>query len=220
MKFKTIKRYFILLPLAGFIFTSLHFYYNVFLLPTCLLKENIAQPADAIIVPGVQYNGKNWNIMMKGRVYWSAWLYKKGLAKNIIYSGSAVYSPYTEAKIMALYAEKIGIPAEHIFLETKAEHSTENLYYSYQIAKEKGFTKIALATDPFQSRLISPYIQKFKLDVSLVPIVIPLLYKIEMKDFEIESWKAYELNFKSIYDCETDEERAFYSRGGRIKVED
>lgn len=218
MNFSKIKRYFILIILAGFIFTSLHFFYNAFLLPGFLLKESIAKPVDAIIVPGVQYNGLKWNIVMKWRVYWSVYLYKKGLAKNIIYSGSAVYSPYTEAIIMSLYAEKMGIPKEHIFIETKAEHSTENLYYGYQLAKEKGFSSIAFATDPFQSNMIAPYVDKFNLDVSLIPIAIPLLYKIEMQDFEIESSKAYQLNFISIEVRLTHEEREFYSKGGRIPV--
>lgn len=218
MNFSKIKRYFILLTLAGLLFTSLHFYYNTFLLPSILLKEVIAQPVDVIIVPGVQYNGLKWNMVMKWRVYWSVYLYKSGFAKNIIYSGSAVYSPYTEAAIMALYAEKMGVPKEHIFLEIKAEHTTENLYYGYQLAKEKGFETVAMATDPFQSNMITPYIKKFDLDVSLVPIAIPLLSKIEMKDFEIESSKAYQLNFISIEVRETPEERKFYSKGGRIPV--
>lgn len=217
MNFSKIKRYFILLTLAGLLFTSLHFYYNTFLLPSFLLKEVIAQPVDVIIVPGVQYNGLKWNMVMKWRVYWSVYLYKRGIAKNIIYSGSAVYSPYTEATIMALYAEKMGVPKEHIFLETKAEHTTENLYYGYQLAKEKGFKRVAMATDPFQSNMITPYIKKFNLDVRLVPIAIPLLSKIEMTDFEIESVKAYQLNFISIEVRETPEEREFYSKGGRIK---
>ena len=218
MKFKKTKRYFILITLAGFIFTSLHFYYSTFLLPSFLLKELIAKPVDAIVVPGVQYNGLKWNTVMKWRMYWSVYLYKKGLAKNIIYSGSAVYSPYNEATIMALYAEKMGIPSEHIFIETKAEHSTENLYIGYQLAKEKGFQNIAFATDPFQSNMITPYIEKFNLDVSLVPVAIPILYKVEMQDFEIESSKAYQLNFISIEIRETPEEREFYSKGGRIPV--
>lgn len=218
MNFSKIKRYFILLTLAGLLFTSLHFYYNTFLLPSFLLKEVIAQPVDVIIVPGVQYNGLKWNMVMKWRVYWSVYLYKSGLAKNIMYSGSAVYSPYTEATIMALYAEKMGVPKEHIFLETKAEHTTENLYYGYQLSKEKGFKRVAMATDPFQSNMITPYIKKFNLDVSLVPIAIPLLSKIEMKEFEIESSKAYQLNFISIEVRETPEERAFYSKGGRIPI--
>ncbi len=218
MSFLKIKRYFIIITIAGFIFTFLNFYYNTFLLPGFLLKDATAKPLDVIIVPGVQYNGLKWNIVMKWRVYWSVYLYKRGLTKNIIYSGSAVYSRYSEAISMSLYAIEMGIPSEHIFLEIKAQHTTENLYYGYQLAKEKGFKNIAFATDPFQSNMVTPYVKKFKLDVSLVPIYFPILSNAQMKDFEIESSKAYQLNFISIEERETPEERAFYSKGGRIPL--
>ncbi len=66
--------------------------------------------------------------------------------------------------------------------------------------------------------MITPYVKKFNLDVSLVPIDIPILYKIEMQDFEIESSIAYQLNFISIEIRETPQEREFYSKGGRISV--
>jgi uncharacterized SAM-binding protein YcdF (DUF218 family) len=118
---------------------------------------------------------------------------------------------------MALYAEKMGVPKEHIFVETKAEHSTENLYYSWQLAKKHGFKKIAFATDPFQSLKVEPYIQKFKINVTMLPMVISIMEHIRMKDYEIESWKAYSLNFVSINKRETKEEQEFYSKGGRIK---
>lgn len=218
MTFKKIKRWFLILTLAGFLFTSLNFYYDTILWPGAQLKEAATKPLDAIIVPGVQYNGLKWNLVMRWRVYWSVYLYKAGIAKNIIYSGSAVYTPYTEAKIMALYAEKLGVPTEHIFLETKAEHTTENLYYGYQLAIKKGFSKIGFATDPFQTRMIKPYVEKFKLNVSLIPMVIPFLNKVEMKELEIESWRAYRLGFISIEERETPEEREFYSKGGRINA--
>jgi hypothetical protein len=66
----------------------------------------------------------------------------KGSAKNVMYSGSSVYSPYYEGEVMAMYAAAIGIPKEHIFTETKAEHSTENLYYGYHKSRKLGFKKL------------------------------------------------------------------------------
>jgi uncharacterized SAM-binding protein YcdF (DUF218 family) len=154
---------------------------------------------------------------MKWRVYWSVFLYDAGITKNIIYSGGAVYTPYTEAVIMALYAEKLGVPKEHIFTETKAEHTTENLFYSWQIAQKMGFKNIAFATDPFQSLKIEPYIEQFGIDVSLLPSMISIMKHIPSKEVEIESYKAYVPGFISIRDRETEEEQEFYSRGGRIK---
>jgi len=217
---KLLLLFFTLSLSAGF-FTQLHFYYNTFLKPVQLYAAAAKEkPFDAIIVPGIPSDGGKWGFIMKWRIYWSVYLYRNGIAKNIIYSGGAVYTPYTEAVIMALYAEKLGIPKEHIFIETKAEHTTENLYYSYQLAKEKKFNSIGFATDPFQAMKIRPYIKKFRLDVSLIPMVISKVWKMEMADQDIESYKAYKLHFISIRERETEEEQDFYSRGGRIRIQD
>src|SRR5689334_21890855 len=109
-----------------------------FSLQRCYEKNLALQPYDAIIVPGVPFEDSTWSYIMKGRVLWSVYLYQHGYTKNIIYSGSAVYSPYTEGKIMALYAEKLGVRPENIFVEPKAEHSTENVFYGGLIARRKG----------------------------------------------------------------------------------
>src|SRR5205085_10916069 len=77
---------------------------------------------DAIIVPGIAIKDGQWNSTMKARVIWSWILYSAGVTKNVIYSGGAVYSPYKEAVIMGLYAQKLGIPKEHIFYDTAARH--------------------------------------------------------------------------------------------------
>ena len=91
------------------------------------LKKAATESYEMIAVPGVPFTETGWDSTMKARIYWSKYLYDKGIAKNIMYSGSSVYSAYYEGKIMAMYAIAIGIPAEHIYSETKAEHSTENL---------------------------------------------------------------------------------------------
>src|SRR3954462_10051264 len=96
-----------------------------------LAKAYSEAPYDVIIVPGVPLNNGKWDRVMKGRVYWSKYLFDKGIAKNVMYSGNSVYSPYYEAEVMKLYALSLGIPGEHIFCEKKAEHSTENVFYSY-----------------------------------------------------------------------------------------
>jgi hypothetical protein len=125
-----------------------------------LAKVEGVKPLDAIIVPGIPFNNGDWDSVMKGRVLWSYILYKNGYTKNIIYSGSAVYSPYYEGTIMGLYAEQLGIPRAHIFCETKARHSTENIYYSYLLAEKQGFKSVGVATDPFQSSLLRSFTRK------------------------------------------------------------
>jgi len=174
---------------------------------------------DAIIVPGVPFEDGNWSDIMKIRVYWSKYLYDQGIAKNIIYTGSAVYSPYYEAEIMALYGEALGIPSERIFTETKAEHSTENVYYSFKKAKEMGFIKIALATDPFQAKMLKRFIKNtMKGKVDIIPIVYDTLSTLTPKMYDpvIKYQKAYKENFVSITEREGFWKRLNGTRGNNI----
>lgn len=130
-------------------------------------------PFDVLIVPGIPYDGKDWDSVMKGRVLWSWILYKNGYVKNVIYSGGAVYTPYKEAIVMGLYARELGIPEENIFHDTLAKHSVENVFYSYLLAQQLGFKTIALGTDPFQSWSLRSFTRKrFDSPIYHLPFVV------------------------------------------------
>jgi len=175
-------------------------------------------PYDVIIVPGVPFDGKTWSDVMKMRVYWSYLLYKKGVAKHIIYSGSSVYTPYFESKIMKLYAVKLGIPDEIIFTDTIAEHSTENLWYSYKLAHRKNFLKIALATDPFQCFAVHKFKVDHELDIRSLPIIYTQIDTfMNLKSPEIDPSSAYNPNFVSIETRENNLQQLKGTLGLKIK---
>ena len=175
-------------------------------------------PYDAIIVPGFPYHDSTWHDIMEMRVRWSKYLYEQGIASHIIYSGSAVYSPYVESVIMKEYAVAMGIPAEKIIVETKAEHSTENLYYAYQIAKENNFEKIALATDPFQSYFLSYFADEHNIEVGYLPIQFDdLEAAMPEQKFSIDASSAFVNNFVSLPDRESLFERLQGTLGKRIR---
>lgn len=127
-------------------------------------------PYDVIIVPGVPFQDSAMSRILKARIIWAKQLYDKGVAKNIIFSGGAVYTPYYEGYIMKTYADSMGIPANHTFAEVAAEHSTENVWNSMRMARRMGFTKIALATDPFQTKMISGFLRRHAKGMALIPI--------------------------------------------------
>jgi uncharacterized SAM-binding protein YcdF (DUF218 family) len=159
---------------------------------------------DAVIVPGIPFKNGSWDSVMKARVIWSWVLYKNGIAKNIIYSGGAVYSPYIEALIMGLYAQKLGIPHEHIFYDTMARHSTENVYYSYLLAKKHGFKSLALATDPFQSFLLKGFTRKrFGSPIYHIPFVTDSLKVYNHLNPQIDPISARVSNFEPITNQES-----------------
>lgn len=138
----------------------------------------------------------------KMRIHWAKYLFTNGIAKNVIFSGSAVATPYIESRVMAMYAEALGLPKENIFTEEKAEHSTENVYYSYRKAKEMGFTKIALATDPFQSRYMGKFMRKFEIPVALLPTVIDTLKVLNLYEPNIDPKSAIKKDFVQLSDRE------------------
>jgi uncharacterized SAM-binding protein YcdF (DUF218 family) len=186
-------------------------------------KEQIDEPHerkfDAVIVPGYPFSDGKWGRIMKGRVYWAKFLYDRGITDNIIFSGGAVYTPYIEAEIMALYAEEIGIDRRHIFTETMAQHSTENVYYSYKKARKLGFSKIALASDPFQTKMLRGFIRKrLNDDVHVLPFIPDTLRLLEpiMTDPEIDYNRAYVSNFRPLTEKQSWLERFRGTLGLRI----
>ncbi len=174
-------------------------------------------PYEIIIVPGFPHSNEEWSQVIKMRVIWAKYLFDKGYTKNIMFSGSAVYSPYIESKIMAKYAIALGIPKENIFTEEQARHSTENLYYSWTRAKELGFTKIALASDPFQTNNLRAFKQRWGINVGLLPIVFKTLATLDHTEPKIDPSSAYVKDFVSITETETFAERINGTLGNNIR---
>lgn len=181
-----------------------------------MLEESKKNPYDIVIVPGVPFEDSTWSWTMKGRIYWSKYLYDNGITKNVIYSGSAVYTPYIEGEIMALYGIALGIPAENVFSETLAEHSTENVYYSYKKARKLGFERIALATDQFQAKMLKRFTKKIvSSEVGIIPFVVDTLKALQptMTDPEIDYKDAFVNNFTALPEKVSFRERFRGTRG-------
>jgi hypothetical protein len=184
-------------------------------------KRLAERPAsfDAVIVPGLPLQNGKWDTLLKTRIMWSLYLYKKGIARNIIFSGAAVHSPYTESKAMAVYARSLGLDAEHIFLDTLAEHSTENVYYSYQLSKKLGFKSLAIATDPFQCFMLDNYCKKnFSTKLYLLPVVYDSIRSYMATEPDIDMHAAYVNNFVSLEERSNYLQRLKGTLGNNIKT--
>lgn len=145
-------------------------------------------PYEAIVVPGVPYYGVEISDLMRMRVLWACHLYQSGATENLIFSGSAVYSPYIEGEVMAAYAEKLGVPKHAIFIEPQAEHSTENIYYAYKMAKNTGFENIAITTDPVQSYFLKFFVNKHDIQINFLPFEFGMdsIFDVDLSEMQID----------------------------------
>ncbi len=82
-----------------------------------------------------------------------------------------------------------------------------------------GFEKIALATDPFQSRMLKGFAKKYCPGVSYIPIVFDKLNLNELALPNIDTSAAYIPDFVSITERETFRERFRGTRGHRVRDE-
>jgi vancomycin permeability regulator SanA len=188
--------------LIVFCFFTLLFPSCFFLGPTprkLLHNAELVKPIDIAIVPGLPlYNGKI-DTLLKSRLLWSHYLFKKGIVSNVLYSGNAVYTPWVEGPTMALFANQLGIENKNILIDTIAEHSTENLFYGYHQAKKMGYKTIAIATDPFQCAMLHKYAKKnFNETIYFIPIIYDSIKPMMGMDLAIDTTLTVKKNFVPI----------------------
>lgn len=210
-------------PLFAFLF-SLLFSSCMLLQPSIKRHHKNALKAhkqfDVAIVPGVPFNEPNWDMTMMMRVLWGVHLYQKGYVKNLIMSGGSVYTPFVEAEIMKQYAMNLGVPEERIIVESKAEHSTENIWYGTKLAKNLGFTSIALATDPFQNRLLYRFTKRRTKGVFFLPVIFDTLRTIPHTTPKINYEKLKLIDFKPITETQSFWHRWRGTRGKNINFKE
>lgn len=204
-----------------FILTGCKAYYNAYYTDPvkCYKVACDSRPYDVVIVPGFPSDSGKINGVLAERILWGDYLYRKGFAKHIIFSGSAVYSPFVESKIMRLYAIQLGVKPEDIFVETKAEHTTENIYYSYKLAESMGFTKIAFASQAAHTSFMKPFARKFKLKLDFIPILTDSVRSLPDHFGLINASEAFKPDFVSIEKRQGILTRFMGTRGHRVKVE-
>lgn len=85
--------------------------------------------ADAIVVLGA---GINWDgspsAVLKDRLDTAIALYNEGVATKIIMSGDNSDASYNEVMVMALYAEKQGVPADAVFCDHAGLSTYDSMY--------------------------------------------------------------------------------------------
>lgn len=74
--------------------------------------------------------------------------FKAGRAAHMIFSGGPTENNFTEGQVMATLAEQQGVPASAITVDGRAQNTIQNIYYSNQIMKQKGWTSVEVVSSP------------------------------------------------------------------------
>ncbi len=131
-----------------------------------------AAPFDAVLVPGCPATDEGrvspcqWR-----RASWAAELIHGGSADFVVVSGGAVYNPYVEADGLALALEALGVAPSRIVKEREARHTDQNAAFSLELLQERGWTRVAVASDGVHAVVIDKMLTEWTgLDVVALPV--------------------------------------------------
>jgi hypothetical protein len=127
--------------------------WSVLVLAAAAAEPSPALPAvEAAIVPGCpsEHDG-TLSACQWRRVLWAHHLWATGRVERLVPSGSAVYNRYVEADAMAAGLVALGVPAARVVPEPRALHSDQNVAFALKLAEAHGWSRMAVASDPFQA---------------------------------------------------------------------
>lgn len=109
----------------------------------------LTEPVDAALVLGGGVDADGMISYSSRRRVWAAVeVLKAGRVDHLIFSGgSGPNNPVPPAERMAAYAERLGGDPDRMSIEPRARSTFENLRFGFEIAREKGFERLAVVTD-------------------------------------------------------------------------
>ncbi len=112
----------------------------------------------------------HYNVCLESRIGQAVKLYKNHYAPKILMSGGVDKGDtISEADTMKTIAEKDGIPAADILVETKSASTYQNLAFSQKLLNEAGLHSAIIVTDPSTNARAGLVASKLHYSYSLSP---------------------------------------------------
>ncbi len=145
----------------------------IWFLATPLKITDNPTKADAIVVfaGGVGETGSPGKSTIE-RARYSVDLFNNGYSDTIIYSSGYRYK-HTDASNMKQFALSLGILEENIILEQNANSAYENVKYTTDILRKKGYDKILLISSSYNMRRASLVYKNIANDIEVVYTPVP-----------------------------------------------
>jgi len=125
-----------------------YFIFNAFVIYNYSFEYS-EDKSDVIIVLGTSIKDGKVSSVYRERINHGIYLYNKGLAKKIVFTGGlGKGQSETESSVAKKYALTQGIPNEAIITEEKSISTYENFKYSKQLMDSLGFKTALIVSDP------------------------------------------------------------------------
>jgi len=155
----------ILITLSGVVLVFLLMYASLVVYVFHISKQDTKVKSAAIVVLGEKaisgtscfgprcrqgfVANPHYNVCLESRINQAVYLYKNHYASKILMSGGIDKGDtVSEADTMKTIAEKDGIPAADILVETQSTSTYQNLAFSQKILNEADLHSAIIATDP------------------------------------------------------------------------
>lgn len=126
---------------------------------TASLPQQSAEPAADDGRPGD---------VMRTRVEKGVALLQAGYAPRIVFQGGAVQNEYLEARVMADYAQGLGIDEQSLYLEENSRDTVQNVEEAMKLMNENGWRNAIVVTSNYHSRRVEQLFAFHDTDVTLV----------------------------------------------------
>ncbi|HEY6131027.1 MAG TPA: YdcF family protein [Halioglobus sp.] len=136
---------------------------------------SVIAPADAIVLLGGATRGDTHMGTLPDlnqqadRLVHAAALYKAGKAPVILLAGGAPAGGRPEAEQMKDILSVMGVPAQHMLLETKSRDTHDNAVFTAQMLKARGVRRVLLVTSAFHMRRSAALFETQGLEVVPAP---------------------------------------------------
>lgn len=120
-------------------------------------------PVDAVLVMGGGIDGDGvLGYSSRRRVAGAVALLRAGRARNLVFLGGPewMHPSETAAGLMRAHAISLGAPPGALFTEDRSDSTFENLRFGFALARQRGFSDLALLTDAFhlqRTRVLAAY---------------------------------------------------------------
>lgn len=135
------------------------------------MNRNTLQQADVVLVLGSRvYRSGQLNPCLVKRVEEGVEVVRQGWARWLVLSGGVDPEDGTvEAEAMARIAAQRGLPPERIVLEPKARSTYQNLRFTRQLMKERGWNTVVIVSEPFHLPRAALMARRLGLEFALTP---------------------------------------------------